>query len=133
MTDVLTLFNQLTHHELADYQIGEKVGFIVTNHYEKFKYFYHLMEDVKINKVDKIRCSDSEDEKALVIRVDFDNKKHMTNFKAEFSDITHTFRGFPAKYFTVDITIDKKSLYITIENKNISSEEDIYEDRFDTD
>jgi hypothetical protein len=133
MTDVLTLFNQLTHRELADYSIGERVGFIMTNHYEKFKYFYHLMEDVKINKVDKIKCSDSEDTRSLVVRVDFDDKKHMNRFQKEFSNIAAAFRGYPAKYFSVDISIDKKSLYITIENKNISSEEDIYEDRFNTD
>lgn len=130
MTDVLTLFNQLTHSELADYSIFENV---LDNHYEKFKYFYHLMEDIDLINIDKIRCSESFIPNALEIRVSFENVKHLNDFNKKFTNITKSFRGYYIKYFIVSSTIDKKSLYISIENKNnISSEEDIYEDRFNS-
>jgi len=129
MLDVITLFNQLTHDELADYSLFEKV---LESHYEKFKYFYRLMENISLEGVNKIRCSNSDSPGAIEFRIDFESNKNLREFNKEFSNITKTFKGYPAKYFSVDIKVDKKSLYITIENKNICSEEDIYEDRFNS-
>lgn len=128
MTDILTLFNQLTHDELADYTKFENV---LDNHYEKFKYFYRLMGVVGLDNIQKVRCSDTDDSNTLCIEIEFENKKHLKEFEKSFDDVVKTYKHYYKKYFKVVVESNKTTILISIINKKISKEGEIYEDRFD--
>ena len=56
-TDLITIFNQLTSSELADYNLFSD---IIENHYEKFRYLYSLINNLNLSKVKTINCKTKE-------------------------------------------------------------------------
>lgn len=126
MNDMITVFNQLTHSELTDYSLFEEV---LDNHYEKYRFFYNIMEPIELDKVKNISCEVPAHETELLITVEFDSQKDLNSFLAIFEA---RLCDAVCRYFTVYLEQDGDVLNISIENKNISREGEIYEDRFDT-
>jgi hypothetical protein len=127
--DMILVFNQFTNQGLADCDLFEN---ILENHYEKFKYFYSIIEDMCLDKVQKIHCE--EQESGLEIYILFKNKKDRDEFVTKFNKYqSKCSKSYYDEYFELGMKNDANTLNISIENKNISKEEDIYENRFNSD
>ncbi len=125
-TDVITLFNQLTQDELADYS---KFEAILSDHYEKFKYFYYLMGGISLTKIKKVKCTECSSITSISFTIDCENKKTLDKFITTFNE-NNDLSYYLSDCFDVILTGDGKIAYITIENNSsISSEEDIYANR----
>lgn len=127
MADMITVFNQLTQTELADSSLFEDV---MQNHFEKFKYFYAVMQVLSLKLVDKIVCSTATTQ--LVISINFEKKGDREKFSESFRNSLLDCPSCLNKYFSVNVTTTGKKLNISIENKSISREDEIYEDRPNT-
>jgi len=126
---MITVFNQLTQSELTDYSLFEDV---LDNHFEKYRFFYSVMEFISLKHVKKIYCECPANKRELIIIVKFSGKKHMADFIDEFQHNLENTRTFLRDYFITTLNKDGNCLNISIENKSISRESDIYEDRFDS-
>lgn len=126
---MITVFNQLTQSELTDYSLFENV---LDNHFEKYRFFYEVMEPISLNDVKKICCECPAHGTELLIIVKFNSKKHLDQFIESFRSRLDVTNCFLADYFLTTLSRDGNSLNISIENKNISKEGEIYEDRFDS-
>ena len=121
--DMITLFNQLTSSELADYTLFEN---ILEYHYEKFRYFYFLINDVNLKKIEKIYCKEKRSN-IMVYIIPHENKYindivfAINNSKTQYAT---------SKYFTLDIIEDHNTLVIDIGMCNDCEEGDIYANRF---
>lgn len=127
--NVVTVFNQLTQSELADYTLFRNV---LEHHYEKFKYFYSLMDDYPLNIIQKIVCKDPNRIDRLVINIKFTSGEDRVSFNSKFSERVKENTTYHATYFRVRLSGEGNSLNISIENKSISEEDEIYGDRFNT-
>lgn len=118
--NIIDVFNQLTDSQLADCRLFQN---IILSHYEKFKYFYSIIENISLNTINSIRCL--EEPCLLNIFITFKNKKELNKF-------IQLFRTSKNKYFLINTTVNVLNLNISIENNQISREEEIYENRFNT-
>ena len=114
MNDMITIFNQLTHSELADRYTFEN---ILKNHYMKFKLIYKYMKHLDLTTVRKITCKD--DEEGLSIKIVY----------LDDCGNTGLFEGLNNTQFNIEIVKEEGSLLLKITNSD-RSEVDIYEDRF---
>jgi hypothetical protein len=128
MRTMVEVFNQLTHNELADFTLFEE---LLGSHYEKFRFYYYNTDDIP-NSVTKhvkgVSCYCSEN--AIVIVTEFKTSKNCT----EYLSYLEPYLSFPGNEyfsFTAEIKSGKK-LNISIENKSISGEDEIHEDRFNS-
>ncbi|NNV04707.1 hypothetical protein, partial [Brevibacillus sp. MCWH] len=129
--NVIEVFNQLTHNELADYSIFQEV---LGNHYEKFKYFYFITKnfpDKVTNKIKRITCLCERN--CLKIIVKFSDNKSPKNYCEIFNDNVGTDMYEFKDYFIVNVEKnDDNSVLIVIHCDKVLQEEDIYEDRFNS-
>lgn len=114
MNDMITIFNQLTHNELADCCTFEN---ILKNHYMKFRLLYNYMKHLDLSTVDKITCNDSEE--GLSIKIIYLDENGNTGI----------FEGIKSTEFNISTIVCKNIVIIKIIN-NGRSEDDIYENRF---
>lgn len=126
---MVTLFNQLTHDELADYS---KFDNLLDYHYEKFKYLYRVIEGLTLEGIKSITCADKS-EKELRIFIFISDKKKAVSIGKKLNEIVRTFKSDYKKYFKVSVTVEEARLVVVISAKKIAKEEDIYEDRFNSD
>lgn len=123
--NLIDVFNQLTGEQLADCSLFKNM---ILLHYEKFKYFYSIIEDVSLKTIRSITCL--EEPKILKIFITFKNEKDLKKFVKIFD--TNRKEKYE-KYFSLNIENRELELNISIENNKISREEDIYEDRLNPD
>lgn len=114
---MIDVFNRLTDQQLADCQLFEDMILI---HYEKFKYFYYIIEDMDLKTVQEIHCQEKDNE--LIMFINFKNKKDSTSFK---NNIVKYISNFTTPYdtiFNMIINEVKNKLNISIEGKNCREE-----------
>lgn len=121
--DLITIFNQLTSSELADYNLFSN---IIENHYEKFKYLYSLIEDIDLSTIDKIYCSD--DKYTLKTTIDARKNKYLNDIV--YSINSNRYSYIHSDYFDMDIVQKHNQLIINIKMKSDLKEDDIYANRF---
>lgn len=114
MNNMITIFNQLTHNELADCYTFEN---ILKNHYMKFRLMYKYMKHLDLSTVSKITCNDNEE--GLSIKIVYLDKCGNANI----------FEGIKSTQFNIETVIHENVVLLNITN-NGRSEEDIYENRF---
>lgn len=108
---MIDVFNRLTDQQLADCELFENM---IETHYEKFKYFYYIIEDVCLNTVQKIHCQENVTE--LKIFIEFKNKKDITSFKNVINNYMSNFTTPYDIIFNMKIQEVKNNLNISIEN-----------------
>lgn len=115
MNDMITIFNQLTHNELADCDTFEN---IIINHFRKFKLVYDThMKYLDLTEIDKITCKDNI--KGLSIKITYKNGcLDGSIFKEINSDI-----------FVTEVCFNKNTIMINIWDKD-KGEVELYENRF---
>jgi len=121
--DMIIIFNQLTKSELSDCSLFEN---ILNYHYEKFKFFYSLIRNLCLKNVEKIICNEQTDK--LLIYIHFKTKPLLNNFNKTLKTELGSNTYIHAKYFTLDVIKSSNKIDISIMNKNISEEQEIYED-----
>ncbi|WP_304576684.1 hypothetical protein [Romboutsia ilealis] len=115
MNDMITIFNQLTHNELADCNRFEN---IIVNHFRKYKLIYNTyMRYLDLEKVNKITCKDNK--KGLSIKI---------NYKKGCLD-SNIFKGVESDVFVVEVYCEDNTLTINVSDKD-KGEVELYEDRF---
>jgi hypothetical protein len=128
---MVEVFNQLTHHELADYSLFEE---LLGNHFEKFRYFYHgtsEISDTLAENVKGISCFCSSN--GILVVVEFSTAKNCEKYRDAINEYMDDNYCPGEEYFSFDAEIKgSKKLNISIENKTISREDEIYEDRFNS-
>jgi len=121
--DMVTIFNQLTSSELADYTLFEN---ILEYHYEKFRYFYFLINDIDLKKIEKIYCKEKKNNIKVYI-VPHENK-YINDIVFAINNCKNDYSS--SKYFTVDIIEEYNNIVVDIGMKNDREEGDIYANRF---
>jgi uncharacterized protein YpiB (UPF0302 family) len=127
---MIEVLNQLTHKDLADYSLFEK---LLGEHFEKFRFFYkntcYVPKEIFKN-VKTVSCFCTE--KGILVEMDFKGTKNRDSYLQCLEgnmDISNNY----SKYFKFSVeSKGKKNLNILIENKTISREDEIHEDRFNT-
>ena len=120
---MVTIFNQLTSSELADYTLFEN---ILEYHYEKFRYFYFLINDIDLKKIEKIYCKEKKNNIKVYI-VPHENK-YINDIVFAINNCKNDYSS--SKYFTVDIIEEYNNIVVDIGMKNDREEGDIYANRF---
>lgn len=121
--DMITLFNQLTSSELADYTLFSN---IVDYHYEKFKYLYYMLKDGDLSRIANIACTEDINTLHVVIKID----------DIDYIDpLVYSVNARKARYnladnFNVNISWYDHALHIIINVINNEREGDIYAGRF---
>lgn len=117
MKDMVNLFNQMTVSQSSDNFFTS----MINNHYEKFKYLYHLIgcEDVVI-----ISCSESDNEISITIRPTADS----------YHDVWININNKKNSYKSHDLFVltmdgDYKEIVLKIKLSHNSKEADIYANR----
>lgn len=123
MRDMVAVISQLTQPESTD---CSKFDQVIDHHFEKFRYFYNLLQCDGFDTVKSMDCSCADDHQSLQVELLFDKKNQRDVFNTSFMERINTSKTFQAKYFIVVLTPTKNSLNISIENKLISREDDIY-------
>lgn len=122
-SNLITIFNRLTSSELADYNIFSE---ILENHYEKFKYFYSLIDGVDLDKVEQIYARTGKNSLRITIEpheiqyindIVFTINKNRNNYT--FSD-----------HFTINMVESSGCLLIEIGMQNNKKEKSVYASRF---
>lgn len=121
--DLITIFNQLTSSELADYSLFSN---ILENHYEKFKYLYSLIEDVDLSIIDNIDCEVNPH--CLRTIIDAQKSKYLNEIVYSINSNRCSYIYY--KYFDVDLKQDHTQLIIDIMMKSDNGEDIIYANRF---
>jgi len=122
LNDIISVFNQLTRNELADCSLFEN---IINRHYEKFKYFYFIIDNISLKNIIDIKCQ--EESTRLNISISFKTKKERDLFFNIFNNKINNNCNFKYKdYFIFKIIKDTKSINVTIENNDIIVEEVLY-------
>lgn len=115
MNDMITIFNQLTHNELADCNTFEN---IIVNHFRKYKLVYNAyMKYLDLSKVNKITCKDSK--KGLSIKINYKNGCLDDNI----------FKEIENNVFVIEVYCEGNTLVINVSDKD-KGEVELYEDRF---
>lgn len=130
---MVEVFNQLTRKELADCNFST-VEELLGSHYEKFKLFYKGCKSVpkEIYKSMKYVSCYSSDE-GILIELEFKSKKNCQLYREKMESSLLSEEYCTEGYIKSSIEfIDSKKINISIENNNISGEDEIYENRFDT-
>jgi len=122
LNDIIYVFNQLTRNELADCSLFEN---IINRHYEKFKYFYYIIDNISLKNILDIKCQ--EESTKLYIYISFKTKKERDKFFNTFNNEVNSKSSFKYKdYFIFNVIKGIKNINITIENNNILREELLY-------
>ena len=123
-TDLITIFNQLTSSELADYNLFED---ILSNHYEKFKYLYSLIKKVNLNKIDKIYCKTSSS--SIHVFIEPHDIKYLNDIIYAINTNRNSYMF--SDYFTLNVYEANGTLHIEISLTDDEVKEgDIYANRF---
>lgn len=130
MKDMISVVNRLTLNGVADCNLFDDV---MENHFEKYRYFYDLLSDVDYSQITSLSCSCGEDQQSISIEVDFDKKAHRDKFEKAFNKKIVKSSVFQSTYFAATCADGKKTLNISIENKTISGEDEIYGAGLNTD
>lgn len=120
--DLITIFNQLTSSELADYNLFED---ILSNHYEKFKYLYSLINDINLKKIDKICCTSSST--SIHVFIVPHSAKYLNEIIYSINANRHNYAF--SEYFILNVYETNGELNIDIEIPEGSKEGDIYANR----
>lgn len=122
---MIEVFSRLTQSELDDYSLFENV---LGNHFEKFRYFYWSTAGIE-NKITRLItsiscfCSDT----TLTVQIEFKTERSRKQYMEAIGD----YRDRRSAYFTMNTgVLNGKTLNISIENKTISREGELYENRF---
>jgi len=120
--NLITIFNQLTSDELADYNLFVD---LLENHYEKVKYLYYLLNGIKLKKINKIYCSPSQT--SINVKIEPDDNRYINEiiYRINSNKKSYMFSDF----FDVDIIEEREILKIDIRLKNGTEEADIYASR----
>jgi hypothetical protein len=121
-SDLVNIFNRLTSSELADCDLFSD---ILENHYEKFKYFYSLIEDINVSKIDRIYCKTNKNTLRIVIEPEDTSYINKIIYSINSNKDDYTF----SKYFNLNLIESGDCLLVEIETKNNVKEEGIYENR----
>lgn len=122
-SDLINIFNRLTSSELADYNLFSE---ILENHYEKFKYLYTLIEDINLDKIDKIQCKTNKHNLRVVIEPD--DISYINDIVCEINGNRNKYTFY--KHFDLNITESHSCLLIEISIKNNKKEGEMYASRF---
>ncbi len=115
MNDMITIFNQLTHNELADCNTLEN---IIVNHFRKYKLVYNkYMKYLDLSKVNKITCKDNE--KGLNIKINFKDGCLGDSIFKEFTSDT----------FVVETYNEGNTFVLNVSDED-KGEVELYENRF---
>lgn len=129
---MVELFSDITTTEIKDLTFFEE---LLDKHFHKFRYFFNIfscVSDEKINYVKSISCV-SYNSNNITIEMKFSSVKKLKEYLKEFKEnILYNDIFEVGKYFTLSFSTDSKKLNILINEKNISGEGDIYEDRFNS-
>ena len=129
MKDMVTVINELTNSETPE---ESKFEHVIDHHFEKFRYFHYLLKCDGFEDVQSMECTCAEDHQSLSVDLLFEKKQQRDNFREAFETRVNESETFQSQYFIVVLTPTKNSLNISIENKKISREDEIYGDRSDS-
>lgn len=128
MKTMVEVFSQLTPNELSGYSLYEDV---LGNHLEKFREFYYITKLIPADlekAVKGIDCFCKPDGLHIVLK--FSSTKKCKEY---METIEPNLVPDNEEYFTFNIKVaSSKKLNISLENNKISREDEIYEDRFNT-
>jgi hypothetical protein len=116
--DIITIFNQLTSQELADYSLFTN---IIDYHFLKFRYFYYLINGIKLNKVKTIRCIESPEGLTIWLKT-LDNKYLMELLTLIDKNINKE----KDVNFNTDAKLVDDSIEVVIYQSNDNREDDLY-------
>lgn len=123
--DSVQMLNQLTRHESTGYHLFDS---LLSDHFLKFRLFYELVKEVSWNKIKDVDCDKTSDTSAE-FKIEFSKDSHRKTFQ---ENLVSTYEANTySKYFSLTVSSSKKILNISIENKDISREDEIHENRFD--
>jgi len=122
-TDLINVFNRLTDSQLVDCNLFSD---ILENHYEKFKYFYSLIEDINLNKIEQIYCKANKNALRVIIEPHDITYINDIVFKINSNRDDYIF----SKHFKLNLVESKNYLLVEISTKNNKKEGDIYDSRF---
>lgn len=122
VNDNIVVFSKLTKSELSECSLFED---ILDSHYEKFKFFYSLIKNLCLKNVEKIICKEQTDK--LLIFIYFKTKTLLNNFNKSLTTEMTLNKYNYANYFILNIDKEPKTINISIWNKGISEESEIYE------
>lgn len=120
---MITLFNQLTSSELADYTLFSN---IVDYHFEKFKYLYYMLKDGDLSKISDITCTEDIDK--LDVTIKFDDTDYIDTLVYSINARKTSYSM--ADDFETNISWYDHALHITIAVINNEREGDMYAGRF---
>lgn len=121
--DMITLFNQLTSSELADYTLFEN---ILDYHFEKFKYLYFLINKVNLKKINKIYCEANKE--FITVYIEPHDNKYISDMISDIERKQNLYCN--SDYFYINIIKEKNLLVIDVGMAENREECDIYENRF---
>lgn len=129
MKDMVTVINRLTESKEENFLLFDHV---IDHHFEKFRYFHQLLKCDGYEYATDMSCECAPDNQSMAVELVFGKKQQRDTFKTAFEHEVKNSEAFQAKYFVVVLTPTKNSLNISIENKKISREDEIYGDRSDS-
>ncbi|MMZ42260.1 hypothetical protein D1872_37800 [compost metagenome] len=118
--NMVTTINQLTR---SNHTSDPRFETVIDVHYEKFRYFYELLQGTH-ELVKDMECS--EDRRVLQVKLLPIQTTHLQEIQTIVEDNIVTSNEMQQTYFNVNISKEKKSLNITIECKSIVEECEIY-------
>ena len=122
-SDLINIFNRLTSSELADYNLFSE---ILENHYEKYKYLYSLIEEINLDKVDRIYCKTNKHNLRVVIEPQ--EITYINDIICEINKNRNKYTFY--KHFNLDMVESHNCLLIEIGIKNNKKEGEMYASRF---
>lgn len=127
-SNMTVLWNKMTGEDL----ISDKCEWesLIDNHYEKFKFFYKMLKEIKLDKIDIIAVKDNISE--LIITMEFSTEKKAKNHLELLKDAQETIEFIYKKYFLFEYELLDKLIHIEISNQDINEEGDIYENIFNS-
>lgn len=127
---MISIFNRMTKSSKSDLDDCSLFEDIMDTQYEKFKFFYEMIKDMALEPIKKIECSKRDSD--LVIVISFKNKGDRDEYYDMFSNYENCISSDYTDYFALKLDKSGVKLNISIENKSISREEEIYENRFNS-
>lgn len=125
MNDMITIFNQLTSTELADYTLFDN---LLELHFEKFRYFYSTIKYLDLDNISEITCTDTDD--SLTFNIRPKKNKYVNDVENLLISEANKYAYHYAKHFKIDISSTNSMIIFKISHKKIRKEREIYaEDR----